>query len=390
MLDKNKKKHLLMISFIISILYALHFAIPLYVTSTYLANFIETSYIGVVYSFMGLFSFLLSVYLGRFVKKYHSYNTSLLILLTGFVSTLSLSFLTETWMVILAFVISNTCSFLFFSILNFFIEEFDSDGKTGETRGIFLTLMNVGILFAALSAGQILSLYSFSVLWIVSASCLIPILFLIKQNYAHIPDPNFRNPSMLSAVKHVMHNKNLFAVFLAVLAMECFFVTMAIYAPTVLNNNLNISLETYLSFILPFALIPFVIFPYQLGIIADKKYGEKEMLIIGVVMLILISIIFPNINNVSLFTVAIFLFISRIGASLVESMCTIYFYKKVNAGEISIIALFSSVRVIAYIIMPLISSIILSFSLPIAYIFYFLSLMFIYSLYKLRNLVDTK
>lgn len=390
MLDKNKKKHLLMISFIISILYALHFAIPLYVTSTYLAKFIETSYVGVVYSFMGLFSFLLSIYLGRFVKKYHSYNTSLLILLTGFVSTLSLSFLTETWMVITAFVISNTCSFLFFSILNFFVEEFDSDGKTGETRGIFLTLMNVGILFSALFAGQILSLYSFSALWIVSAVCLLPIIFLIRHNYAHIPDPKFRNPSMLIAIKHVMRNKNLFAVFLSVLSLECFLVTMSIYAPNVLSANLNINLETYLSFILPFALIPFVIFPYQLGIIADKKYGEKEMLVIGSVILIFISLIFPNINNVGMFTVAVFLFISRVGASLVESMCTIYFYKKVNAGEISIIALFSSIRVIAYIIMPLFSSVILSFGLPISYIFYFLALTLVYSLYKLRNLVDTK
>ncbi len=390
MLDKNKKKHLLMISFIISILYALHFAIPLYVTSTYLANFIQTSYIGIVYSFMGLFSFLLSMYLGRFVKKYHSYNTSLLILLIGFVSTLSLSFLTETWMIVVAFVLSNTCSFLFFSILNFFIEEFDSDGETGETRGIFLTLMNVGILFAALSAGQILSLYSFSVLWTISAACLIPIMFLIRHNYAHIPDPKFRNPSMLSAVKHVMHNKNIFAVFLALLSLECFFVTMSIYAPTVLKNNLDISLETYLSFILPFALIPFVVFPYQLGVIADKRYGEKEMLVIGIIMLIIIGIVFPNISNVSMLTVALFLFISRIAASLVESMCTIYFYKKVNAGEISIIALFSSIRVIAYIIMPLFSSVILYSGLSIAYIFYFLALMMIYSLYKLKNLVDTK
>jgi pyrroline-5-carboxylate reductase len=107
-------------------------------------------------------------------------------------------------------------------------------------------------------------------------------------------------------------------------------------------------------------------------------------------MLIIIGIVFPNISNVSMLTVALFLFISRIAASLVESMCTIYFYKKVNAGEISIIALFSSIRVIAYIIMPLFSSVILYSGLSIAYIFYFLALMMIYSLYKLKNLVDTK
>ena len=133
-----------------------------------------------------------------------------------------------------------------------------------------------------------------------------------------------------------------------------------------------------------------MIFPYQLGVIADKKYGEKEMLLIGLAMLIIVNIIFPNIDSIGLFTIAVFLFISRIGAALIESMGTIYFYKKVKADNISIIALFSSTRVIAYIIMPLISSVILSLGLSISYIFYFLSVLFAYSAYKAKDLIDTK
>ena len=390
MLDQAKKKKFLMISFVISVLYALHFAIPLYAASTFLGKFIDTKYVGLIYSFAAVLTFLSTIYIGKIIKRYHSYKTSLYILITGIVATSCLAFATNVYIVVFLFCINMICSFLFLTILNFFVEEFEDARTTGETRGIFLTLLNAGILFSALFAGQILSLYSYTILWLVSAACLIPVIFLIRHNYEHVKDPKFKNPNMMLAINNIKRDKNLFAVFLSILILECFFITMAIYAPGVLKNNLNISIETYLSVILPFALIPFVIFPYQLGVIADKKYGEKEMLLIGLAMLIIVNIIFPNIDSIGLFTIAVFLFISRIGAALIESMGTIYFYKKVKADNISIIALFSSTRVIAYIIMPLISSVILSLGLSISYIFYFLSVLFAYSAYKAKDLIDTK
>jgi hypothetical protein len=195
---------------------------------------------------------------------------------------------------------------------------------------------------------------------------------------------------MLPAIKQIIKDKDIFAIFVSIMTLECFFVTMAIYAPSVLKNNLDIGIETYLSVILPFALIPFVVFPYQLGVIADKKYGEKEMLLIGLFILIIINIVFPNINDVKIFTVAAFLFLARIGAAMIESMCTIYFYKKVKAENISMISLFSSTRVLSYLVMPLISSIVLSLGLSISYIFYVLTILFAYSIYKVKDLVDTK
>lgn len=390
MLEQAKKKKFLMISFVISILYALHFAIPLYAASTFLAKYIDTSYIGLVYAFAALVSLLLSTYIGKFIKKYHSYKSSIYILSGGIVSTACLSFVDNVYLVIILFSLHLIFVTLFLTIINFFIEEFEDARTTGETRGIFLTLLNSGILFSALFAGQILSLYSYTTLWLASAACLIPIIFLIRHNYEHIKDPKFKNPNIIPAIIYVMRDKNLFAVFLSIITLECFFITMAIYAPSVLKNNLDINIETYLSVILPFALIPFVIFPYQLGIIADKKYGEKEMLLIGLVMLVIISIIFPNITNMNLFLIAVFLFISRIGAALIESMCTIYFYKKVKAENISVIALFSSTRVIAWIIIPTISSLILSLGLSINYVFYTLAILFAYSVYKAKDLVDTR
>ena len=95
-------------------------------------------------------------------------------------------------------------------------------------------------------------------------------------------------------------------------------------------------------------------------------------------------------TNLNLFTVAIFLFISRAGASLIETMCEVYFYKKVTASQISTITLFSQIRLMSYLIMPLISSIILILSIPISYVFYILGFIFIYALHKVRFLIDTK
>ena len=47
-----------------------------------------------------------------------------------------------------------------------------------------------------------------------------------------------------------------------------------------------------MAMILPFALLPLVLLPYELGFLADSRFGEKEMLIGGLALLAFTAFLF--------------------------------------------------------------------------------------------------
>jgi hypothetical protein len=85
-----------------------------------------------------------------------------------------------------------------------------------------------------------------------------------------------------------------------------------------------------------------------------------------------------------------FLLISRIGATFVESMCYTYFFKKVDSKDMALITIFGNIRTLSIIIAPIFASIILYFNFSINYIFIVLGLFIFYILIQTLKLVDTK
>lgn len=148
---------------------------------------------------------------------------------------------------------------------------------------------------------------------------------------------------MLSAATIAFKNKNLRAALIGELAVSSFYATMVIYSPLYLSA-LGVPLTSYMTIILPLALIPLVILPYELGYLADKKFGEKEMLIIGLLILTVTSLLFVVISTTALWVWALLLIISRIGASFVETMSFSYYFKKVGAEDPSLTALFINMQ----------------------------------------------
>lgn len=292
MASKIKKK-LLIVGFAVSMLYAIFMAMPLYINSSILNIYFKTSNVSIIYSVAALISFLFSILIAKHIKKIHSYNLTLLILFTSFVATLSLGIFENKTIVIASFILHFLGTAILFTLINLFVAEFTDSEQRGTTRGLFLTIINSGILLSPLLAGHISATYGYKYVYIVSSLMLIPIMFLIKHYYKNISDPIYENISMLAAINQIKRSKNISGIILSTFLLESFFTIMAIYAPLYLIANTNINLAEYVGQIIPFALIPFVLLPYGLGYLADKKFGEKEMLLIGFTILIGCSLFFP-------------------------------------------------------------------------------------------------
>lgn len=333
------KNKLLLVTYMMTFLFALHYAIPLYATSSYLHTYFSSAMVSGIYVIGAVLALLMSLSLAKSIRRYHTYQFTFgvalaeIIILTLFAKTQN-PYLVSTFFIIhfVLQVLLNVC-------LNIFIESFSAHAKVGSIRGLFLAVFNLGILVAPCIGGLILSISSFSTLYITSALILVPYLFFLHKYLNHIKEPPYHEVDLFGAFRRVFKNKNLRAAFIGEFMVSSFYAVMIIYSPLYLTA-IGVPLTTYLTVILPIALVPLVLLPYELGYLADKKFGEKEMLIIGLLILTISAFLCVVINTNSILVWILVLLLSRIGASFAETMSFSYFFKKVDTEDPSLTALF--------------------------------------------------
>lgn len=187
--------------------------------------------------------------------------------------------------------------------------------------------------------GTILKISSFATLYTVAALTLVPYLYFLYRFLHHIKEPAYHSVEIFSTLVRAFRDKNLRAALIAELVVHSFYAVMIIYSPLYLAT-LGIPLTTYLTIILPLALLPLVILPYELGLLADRKFGEKEMLIIGLLILIVTTFLCVIVTSPDVRVWVLILLTSRIGASFVETMAFSYYFKKTDKQDPSLTALF--------------------------------------------------
>jgi MFS family permease len=338
-MDSILRNKLLLATYAMTFSYALHYAIPLYATSSYLHKYFNSSLVSAVYVAASLLALIASLSVSRSIKKFHTYQFTFCIGLTEILVVLLFGYTENQYLLPLLFVIHFVLQILLFICLNVFIESFSAHAKIGSIRGLFLAILNLGILISPLIAGTILSLTSFSTLYTIAAIILVPYLFFLHHYLHHVKEPAYHSVDVFKAASKALRDKNLRAAVIAEFVVQSFYAVMIIYSPLYLTA-LGISLTHYLSIILPLALLPLVILPYELGLLADRKFGEKEMLIIGMLILVVTVFLCVLITTPDLRVWTLVLLASRIGASLVETMAFSYYFKKVDVHDPSLTALF--------------------------------------------------
>ena len=141
--------------------------------------------------------------------------------------------------------------------------------------------------------------------------------------------------------------------------------------------------------IIPISILPFVMFEYILGKLADTRYGEKEILIIGFIITAISTFSISFITSSSVIIWTSVLFCTRIGASFIEIMTETYFFKKIDATDAHLIGYYRNVRPLAYLIAPLVATGVL-FIFGYQYLFTVLSVIMVYGIYHASQIVDTK
>lgn len=343
------RNKLLLVTYMLTILYALHYAIPLYATSSYLHIYFNSGYVSGLYVIASILTLLASLTITKSIRRFHTYHYTFFLVIAEILATVVFALTDNLFVIGLFFVIHTILQAFLYICLNIFIESFSKHTETGSIRGLFLAILSAGYLVSPIIGGLILSNSSFKVLYIVASLTLVPFLYFLHKYLTHIKEPAYSSVDIFGALKTVLKSKLLKSIFIADLVVESFYSVMIIYSPIYLAT-IGISLTTYLSYILPIALIPLVILPYELGFLADSRHDEKHILITGLLIMTVTTFLCVIIRNPDPRIWAFLLLISRIGTSCAETMAYSYFFKKIGPADSSLTALFMNVRGVSIIL----------------------------------------
>lgn len=256
--------------------------------------------------------------------------------------------------------------------LDVLLESCSKDVKTGKIRGAYLTIMNAGYLISPFFAGLIISRWGMNSVFLIAATIVVVVAVIALFRLKRIPECDIEDLSFFSLMKKVFQRKNVMRIYYISFLLELFYALMIVYTPLYLLE-LGFSWSE-IGGMFTIMLIPFVILQYPAGILADKKFEEKNMIVFALLLMAASTTVIFFLSSKDFAVWAAVLFATRIGASLIEILRDSYFYKRIDHTDVDIVDFFRSVRPMAYILGLLIATPIV-YMLHIRYIFPFVGVM---------------
>lgn len=374
--------------YILGFLFALHATLPIYINSSFLSSLSTEKFVGIIYSIGSIATILSFLAVPSILRKFGDYRAFVVFVILEFISIMALAFLKSPSLLIFFFITSFVAIAIIGFIIDLFLENVSSDSKTGKVRGIFLTSVNMAWIISPLIVSFILTDSDYSKIYMAAAALLLPVLFIVKRNLKNFKDENYDKTPFLKTIKEIWGDKDIRNIFMISFLMQFFFAWMVIYTPLYLHNQIGFDWKQ-IGVLFSVMLLPYVLTELPLGKIADERLGEKEIMSVGFIIMAISTGIISFIWNGNFFLWMAILFITRIGASMVEIMSETYFFKKTNASQMQVVSMFRTTKPLAYIIAPIIATILFSFT-ELKFIFIILGFLMFYGLRFSLALKDTK
>lgn len=372
----------------IGFLFGLHVTLPMYTNSSFLETITNENVIGWLYTAGALLTILGFLIVPHVVERLGNYKTSIILLMVQILLMFGLATVHNPQVIMLLFVLSAASTSLVMFTIDVFLESKTSIGDTGRVRGLFLTVVNSAYLLAPMFAGSLAKDGNYQGIFALAFGLLIPLLYIIHANFDHYKDAAYSHAKFLTTLRHVIHNKDLRAIFSANLILHTFYAWMIVYTPIYLNVNLGMSWEN-IGIIFTIMLLPFVFVNFPLGKIADSKLGEKEIMSAGFFLMGISTCALAFITTPNVWLWAIGLLMTRIGAATAEIMIETYFFKKVPQQDAHVLGLFRITRPGAYIAAPGLTAIAFMFTDNYTYMFIGLGILVLFALRYTLSIKDT-
>jgi MFS family permease len=349
-------------------LYSIPISLAYFINSSFIASLTNEKFVGIVYAMGAILSILALIYASKIFRRLGGYKFLLLVTFLDALSFIALALVKNIWILVIAFILSISINTLIIFSLDEILKIFSQNSTTGRVRGIYIMLSNIPlILIQFLIYITILGKFSYREIYFTAFLTMLLFLATSILTFKNIPDPNYDKKNTARSMRDFFKNKNLARAFSMTFLLQFFYCLMVIYTPIYLYSYLHFS-WSQIGIIFTVMLLPFLFLPIKLGTYADK-IGERKILMFGFTIMALstMSLFFITQNTILIW--ATLLFITRIGAAIVEPMCDTYFFKHIRPENEEFIGVYRSASPVAYIIAPLVALTIFYFAPTFNFIF---------------------
>ena len=382
----DKKSTLFFYLFIL--LFTLHITPAVYVNSNYLSLFFDTKYIGLIYSIASVMTILIMLGTRKRLKKYGNYQVFISTLFVEMIALTFLIFSIHPYIALISFITLFICHSIAFINLDIFLEKHTPNDATGKIRGWYLTSMNVAFIIGPFISSILLIHENYSFVYVFTLLILLPVMYFAKKLFSDFIDEPYDKVYILKSIKKISQNKDVYATLVSDFILKFFYAWMIIYTPLYLSEEIGFSISE-VTLILSIALIPFLIIQSFAGKIADERIGEKEMLSFGFVIMAFFTILISFIDEKNISIWIAVLFMTRVGAAMVELMTETHLFKRIESKDLSIISIFRISRPAAYIAGALAGAFFLQI-ISFQMLFFVLGGILVYGLRYSLSIIDTR
>jgi MFS family permease len=363
--------------YILSFLFTLHIALSAYVNSTFLIKFIDEKYVGLLYTIASIFTIFFLSQSTTILKHLGNRKLTLTLLIINMISLTGLITGNNIYVIILSFATFLITNSLIFLCLDIFIEHFGDPKTIGRTRGVFLFFVSLAWMISPLITSYLIRVDGYEAVYVLAFGATILMTVGLIFSVRTFQDKIYKRTPFFETYKYLKTNHHMLAITIINFILQFFYAWMIVYTPIYLHQHIGLTWQQT-GIIFTMMLSPFVLFELPIGILIDKYHVRKRTLLyFGILIMGLSTLIISLIFSKSILVWGIILFATRTGAALIEATSEIYFFTHITEEDTHLLGVYRDMTHIAYIIAPLIATLIFIF-LPFKYLFLILGI-FIFS-----------
>lgn len=372
--------------YIISFFFTLHIALSAYVNSTFLTKIISEKYVGVLYTISSLLALILLSRSSSILKYFGNKKLTMRLLLVNMLSLIGLITSQNPYVIGASFIAFMSTNSLIYLCLDIFIEHYADKQKVGKNRGIYLTVINIAWMASPLITSFLITKEGgYSAIYILALIATVIMLVGLSFSVKTFTDSVYKKTPFLETYKFLKTNHHMMAITIINFLLQFFYAWMVVYTPIYLYNHIGLGWGQ-IGIIFTVMLAPFVIFSLPVGILIDKYHIKKRTLLyVGFLIISISTFIISLMTTKSVYLWAGILFLTRMGASIIETTSEIYFFTHTGEEDAYLLGVFRDMSPVAYIIAPVIATAIFM-DLPFQYLFAILGIILLAGFYYIPKL----
>lgn len=375
----------------LSLLYVFHSLLVVYINSTYMERFVSAEGVGALFSIGSAVSVLIFLFFSHALRAVGNVKLTLILALIDMTSLIILGITDQAATAIVSFVVFLIVNPLPYLNIDIFSETIigTNEANTGKERGATLGLMSVAAVLAPITMGLIIDgTDNLEAVYFVGASIMgLAIIYLLLV-FKNFDDPKYDVFSVKTSLRTMWLNSDIRNVMWSHFLLQTFFAWAVIYIPLYLVTEMGFAWDQ-ISYIIAFGLFAYVIFEWPVGLVADRYWGEKEIMALGFMILAVSVSWISFMTSHEVWPWMLLLFITRVGAAFIETTTEVYFFKHTKGSDADTIGFFRLLRPLAALFGALTGSVALLY-LPFNLIFVVLGFIMVPGIFTTIALKDTK